>query len=190
MWIRTITTGACVSVISLAAYAQGSFDFDDIPGVDVEPFFQSNFGPVQIGFLRGVLAEIDPDMANVLNGLRGVSIRVYHDPGSARQFNSFIENVTEDLEDEGWMRVMYVQEEGNRAAIHMQMTEEEVSGMTVMLFDGGEAIFINVDGTVSAADLGRVMAVMGAGDILGSMPPLPNFGPPPSFDSNPAPDGN
>ena len=190
MWIRTITAGACVSVISLAACAQGSYDFDDIPGVDVNPTVAINMGPTQIGFLRSMFGEIDPATADMLSGLRGVQLRVYHDPENQRQrqFNSFIENVTEDLEDAGWMRVMYVQDEGKNARIHMQMTEEEVTGMTVMLFDGSEAAFINIDGTISAADLGRIMAVMGAGDVLGGMPPFPGFAVPSAVPAQPVPE--
>jgi hypothetical protein len=42
-----------------------------------------------------------------------------------------------------------------------------------MASDGAEAIFINIDGTISAEDFGRAMAALGAGDVLGSIIPPP-----------------
>jgi hypothetical protein len=61
----------------------------------------------------------------------------------------------------------------------MQMTESHVSGLTLMAFDGAEAVFLNIDGTVSAADLGRVMAAFNQGDIFSGMP-LPSTPPAPA----------
>lgn len=190
MWIRKIRTGACLSVISAAAIAQGSFDFDDIPGVDVAPTLAVNMGPVQIGLVRGILAGADPALAtnDILNGLRSIQLRVYHDTSNARQFTNFIAKVTEELEDEGWEAIMAARDTDKTASIHMQMTAEQVTGMTVMLFDGQEAVFINIDGTISAEDLGRLLAYTGLHEVMGQMPPVPNLGMPPGRNPQPAPD--
>jgi hypothetical protein len=53
------------------------------------------------------------------------------------------------------------------------MTDQEISGMTVMVTDGAEAIFINIDGTITAEDLGRVMAMMPVEDVFGSLRGMP-----------------
>jgi hypothetical protein len=65
------------------------------------------------------------------------------------------------------------------------MTDQEISGMTVMVTDGAEAIFINIDGSISAEDLGRVMAMMPVDDVLGSITgmPAPRRTPEPSDDN-------
>jgi hypothetical protein len=163
-----------VFAFSGIAAAQGLFDFDNIPGVDEEPAVAVDINPQMMNFFRGMAVAADPEAADILTGLRSMRVRVYNNGDNTRQFSNFMDDVTEELEGAGWMPVVSAQDEGSKVRIHMQMTGEEVSGMTVMVADGGEAIFINIDGTVSAEDLGRVMAMMpNVDDVLGSLPMPP-----------------
>ena len=173
MTIRTIVFGCVAISLSGAAVAQGDFDFDDIPGVDEEPAFVVDLNPVLISWIRAALADVDPEGAEMLGGLRSVKLRVYHNGDNARQFNNFIDDITEELQDSGWHAVVSAQDEGSKVRMYMQMTEEEVSGMTVMAADATEAIFLNIDGSISAEDLGRVMALLPVQDVLGSLPVPP-----------------
>jgi len=59
------------------------------------------------------------------------------------------------------------------------MTETDVEGLTLMFFDGTEAVFLNIDGSVSASDLGAVMAALNQGSWLDGLV-LPAAPPPPS----------
>lgn len=185
MMIRKIVTVCVVFTFGGVAAAQGVFDFDNIPGVDAEPAVAVDINPAMMQFFRGVAAATDPAAADILTGLRSMRVRVYSNGDNARQFSNFMDDVTEELEESGWMPVVAAQDEGSKVRIHMQMTGEEVSGMTVMVSDGGEAVFINIDGTVSAEDLGRVMAMMPIEDVLGSLPIAP---PAPTAAASPAPD--
>jgi hypothetical protein len=133
-----------------------------------------------VGWIRTALQGVDPEGAELLRGLRSVKVRVYHSGDNARQFSNFIDDVTNELQGSGWESVMSAQDEGSIVRWYMQMTEEEVSGMTVMAADGSEAIFINIDGTISAEDLGRVLAHVGAGEMLGAMR-LPPTAPAPAI---------
>jgi len=169
MTIRMIITGFCVLVSGTAA-GQGDFDFDEIPGVDQGPMVAVDIGETMIGFVREGLRGFDPAAADLLQGLRGIRVRVYSASENVRAFNDFIDDVTEELEDASWQRVMMVQDDSSTARIHMRMSGQEVSGMTVMLIDGAEAVFINIDGTITPEDLGRVMAMFNHGDVLGLMP--------------------
>lgn len=169
MTIRKIIIGVCVVVASHSAAAQGAFDFDDIPGIDDAPIAAVDISPVMLGFIRAALNGVEPETAAMLQDLRSIRLRVYNASNNTRQFSSFMDNVTEELEDNNWQQVMMVQDEGSNVRVHMQMTESEVTGMTVMLIDGSEAVFINIDGSISAENLGKVMATMQA---HGMMPPL------------------
>jgi hypothetical protein len=160
-------------VIGGTAVAQGSFDFDDIPGVDEEPAIAVDINPTMMRFLETMVRGADPEGAAMLTGLRSIRLRVYHDDDNTRQFNNFIDDVTDELQGSGWLPVVSAQDEGSKVRIHTQMTDQEISGMTVMVTDGTEAIFINIDGTISAEDLGRVLAVMPTGDVLGAITGMP-----------------
>ena len=169
MMIRKIVTGCLVLSFSGIAAAQGLFNFDEIPGVDQEPAVAVDINEAMMNIIRGVAQAADPASADVLTGLRSMHLRVYHNGDNSRRFSDFIDDVTVELETAGWARVVYAQDEGSKVRIHMRLTGEEISGMTVMVADGAEAIFINIDGTVSAADLGRVMAALPVGDVLESL---------------------
>lgn len=173
MLIRKIVLGGVMVVISGTVAAQGAFDFDDIPGVSDEPAVAVDINPTMMRFLETMLRSADPEGAAMLTGLRSIRLRVYHDDDNTRQFNNFIDDVTEELQGSGWLPVVSAQDEGSKVRIHTQMTDQEISGMTVMVTDGAEAIFINIDGSISAEDLGRVMAMMPVDDVLGSITGMP-----------------
>lgn len=170
MWIRTIIMGGFALAASGTAVAQGAFDFDHIPGIDEEPTVSVDLNSVMLGFVKAMLTNVDPATAEILDGLRSIRVRVYNDTDKTRQFSDFMDDMSAQLESAGWQRAVLVQEEGSKVRIHMHMTEQEVTGMTVMLFDGDEAVFINIDGTISAEDLGRMMATL---QSRGMMPPIP-----------------
>jgi Domain of unknown function (DUF4252) len=187
MLIRKIVAGFVVFGFAAGASGQGSFDFGDIPGIEQQPKVDINLTPLMIGFLSNITREADPEAANMLSGLHGVRLRVYDGVKSPARVDSFIDDVTKKLEKDGWQRMVYVQDDKSKVRIHLQMTEQEVSGMTVMVFDGDEAIFINIVGSVSAADLGKVLAALPpVGDVLGPLglqlpkpAPKPSTPPPP-----------
>lgn len=180
MMIRKIVTGYVLVVFSGTAAAQGSFDFDDIPGVNEEAAVSIDINEDMMAFLATAAGFADPEGAEMLRGLRSVSMRVYHDSDNTRQFNNFIDDVTDDLQGSGWFPVVSAQDGGSKVRIHTRMTDQEVSGMTVMVADGTEAFFINIDGTISAEDLGRVMAMLPVEDVMDSLAglPAPNRQPP------------
>jgi hypothetical protein len=191
--IRMIVAGVVVFGFATCADAQGSFDFGDIPGIDQQPKVDINLSQMMIGFLSNLTRETDPDAADMLSGLHGVRLRVYENVKSPARFEGFIDDVTKKLEKDGWQRMVYVQDEDSKVRIHLQMTEQEVSGMTVMVFDHSEAIFINIVGSISAADLGKVLAALPpVGDVFGPLGlPMPKGLPPGSAtpkDSTPVPD--
>lgn len=189
MWIRKIVTGTVFVVVSGSAVAQGAFEFDEIPGE--EPALVVDFNPVMLSFFRAMITETHPEGAALLGGLRSIKMRVYSNVDDTRRFNNFIADVTEDLEDQGWMPVVSAQDEegGSNVRVHMQMNADEVLGMTFMVNDGSEAFFINIDGTLTAADLGRIMALPPVQQALGSMGlpggAVPGFSRPPPPTSPP-----
>jgi hypothetical protein len=186
MVISRITAGLAGLATCTAALAQGSFNFDSIPGIDQQPIVAVDVNPVMIGFFRTMAAAADPEAPDLFAGLRSIKLRVYHSSEAGREFSSFIQGVAGQLEGQGWQRVASVQGEGSNVQFHMQMTEEMVTGMTIMVLDGEEAIFMNIDGSISAADLGRLMAqydIPGVMEAIGPMS-MPTNPPPPGNDGN------
>jgi Domain of unknown function (DUF4252) len=175
MRIRKIAAGFVGLATCTTALAQGSFNFDDIPGIDQQPIVVVDINPMMIGFLRNMAeaADPDPDAPSIFAGLRGIKLRVYNATESNSEFSSFIQRAAGLLDAEGWQQVASVQDEGSSVRLYVKLTEEDFSGLTAMVMDGTEAIFINIDGSINAAELGRIMQQYGLEDVLGAMAPLP-----------------
>jgi hypothetical protein len=159
--------------------AQGGLNFDDIPGIDLLPSVSVDVNPVMMGFIRTMAEAADPNAPDMFAGLRSIKLRVYDAAENGTEFSRFIQNVAGQLEGQGWQRLMAVQDEGSNMQFHLQMTEENVTGMTIMVLeDSGpgeaEAIFIVLDGNVSAETLGRIIQRYNLQDVLGPLPAM-NF---------------
>ena len=115
MAIRKIAAGLAGLATCTAAMAQGSFNFDEIPGVDQEPIVAVDVNPVMIGFFRSMAAAANPDAPDVFSGLRSIKLRVYHADADAREFSTFIQDVAGRLEGQGWQRLAAVQARSSAA---------------------------------------------------------------------------
>ncbi|MGW8368062.1 MAG: DUF4252 domain-containing protein [Gammaproteobacteria bacterium] len=169
MWIRKISGGVVLLGICAGASAQGYFDFGEIPGVSEQPKVDINLNEVLLGFVLNSVGAQNPEAADFLRGLHGVRVRVYETLRNSDQVGDFIDDASGTLEAQGWQRVVYVQDEGSKVRIYLQMTEEEVSGMTVMVVDQSDAIFMNIAGSIEPDKLAALASHFGAGDALGAM---------------------
>lgn len=154
---------------ALAQQQQSPFRFDSIPGVSAEPHVQIDLGPALLGFAAEAARQSDPSAADMIAGLRGISVRVYDELSDTAAVQSFVDRTSQSLEQSGWERVVFVQDGDEKVRVHALVDDQQVSGMTVMVLSSSEAVFINIDGQIDPAQLGRVAAGMGFGDVLGAI---------------------
>ena len=158
---------AGLALASTAAFAQGSFDFTRVPGLAAEPTVQIDIPAQMIGFLTQAMDESDPGAARVLEGIRSVRVLVYEDLEETAPVLETIEEATRMLEREGWQRMVYINEGDEKVRLYVRLDGQDLAGMTVMVLDGGdEAVFVNVDGTISPATLGQLANGFGMGGML------------------------
>jgi len=165
----TLAVAASGILSSALAQQQSPFRFDSIPGVSGEPHVQIDLGPALLGFAAEAARQSDPNAADMIAGLRGISVRVYEELSDAAAVQSFVDRTSQSLEQSGWERVVFVQEGDEKVRVHALVENQQVTGMTVMVLGSSEAVFINIDGRIDPAQLGRVAAGMGFGDMLGAL---------------------
>lgn len=163
---RLALAGAACGLVS-SAIAQG-VPFDTIPGVEAEPHVQIDLGPALLGFVAEAARQSDPGAADMIAGLRGIKVRVYERLANAAATQSFVDSTAQTLEQSGWERVVFVQDGDDKVRVHALVEGEQMVGMTFMIVDSSDAVFINIDGQIDPAQLGRVAAAMGFGDVIGS----------------------
>jgi hypothetical protein len=151
-----------------SALAQEYFDFGRIPGVPSEPNVEVDLNAALLGFVAEAAKGTDPEVADALAGIDGIRVRVYEELADTVAVAAFIEDASKALERANWQRMVYVRDGTDKVRIYVKMRDQEMTGMTVMVVDSSEAVFISVAGSIDPAQLGRVARAMGAGDVLGS----------------------
>jgi hypothetical protein len=61
------------------------------------------------------------------------------------------------LKSSGWEPIVQVNEDDEQVLVYMKMIEGNMEGMTVMVVDEEEAVFVNVIGQLNPTELGKVM---------------------------------
>jgi hypothetical protein len=155
-----------------AASAQGDFPFDRIPGLDAEPTVGIDLSPELMRFFNSAALGADGDAAAAFEGITHVRLRVYE--GIADNFADvlrFVDDATQRLERDGWHAVVRVNEDDERVRIYMKPGANGLlSGLTLMITEPDEAVFINVAGDIEPARLGRVAAVVGMDGMFDMLP--------------------
>lgn len=172
------------ALASTAVLAQGSFDFSRIPGLPAEPSVQIDLPAGMIDFVTQSLRDTDPGAAETLAGIRNVRVLVYEDLDETGPVLETIDEASRMLEDEGWQRMVYINDGDDKVRLYVRLGDGALTGMTVMVLDGGgEAVFVNVDGAIDPATLGQLASSFGVGGILddftglGGLPPRGPRGP-------------
>lgn len=160
---------AAFSVLTGASAQQGYFDFGQIPGVPSEPSVQIDLGPALINFAAEAARQSDPAAADLMAGLRGIRVLVYEELIDPVAVNAFVDEASSGLERDGWGRVVSVQDNGSKVRIYAQTSGAEIDGMTVLVLDGSEAVFINIAGRIDPAQLGRIASTMGFDGVISAI---------------------
>jgi hypothetical protein len=167
MLTRIVVAAAIALTAHGGAFAQESFDFGQIPGVPSDPNVQVDLNSALIAFAAEAAKGSDPSIGDVLNGIEGIHVRVYKELTDTVALTGFIDDKSKTLERAGWQRMVYVRDGGDKVRVYVKMKDKLMTGMTVMVIDESEAVFINIAGSIDPAQLGRVARMVGAGDVLG-----------------------
>lgn len=151
-----------------AAFAQDYFDFGRIRGVPDEPTVQLDLSPMLLGLAREAVRADNPEIADLLASIDGVRVRIYSELEAADDVVEFIEEAANRLERDNWQRVVSIQNDEN-VSIYVRGMDSTVTGFTAMVISDGEAIFVNIAGSISPDQLAQSMASLGVSDMLASL---------------------
>jgi Domain of unknown function (DUF4252) len=168
MIIRIPVVIAAGLLTGAVAEAQEYFDFGRIPGLPDEPVVQIDMSPMLLGFASETARVTDPATADLLASLRGLRLRVYHSIEDVDAVAEYMDDASRRLERASWQQVVRVRDDAD-VRIYMQADEGAVTGVTAMIVGDGEAVFINVAGSITPQQLARVASRFGAGQFLQSL---------------------
>jgi hypothetical protein len=149
-----------------SAMAEEYFDFGQIPGVPSEPNVEVDLNAALLAFVGEASKGSEPDLAGALSSIDGIRVRVYEELVDPAAVSAFVDDTSKKLERAAWQRMVYVRDNTDKVRVYVKMRDQQMLGMTVMVVDETDAVFINIAGTIDPAQLGRVARAMGAGNVL------------------------
>jgi hypothetical protein len=165
IFMKKFLIGFFCSLLALPAIAQedelkdlpGYVDFGDLSAAYGEPKIIINLGGTMLNFVSMMSSEESPETSEMISKLKGIRVQIYtldEDVGAAKdQFSQ----VKGDLKSSGWEPIVQVNEEDEQVLVYMKTVKGNMEGMTVMVVDEEEAVFVNVIGQLNPEELGRVM---------------------------------
>ncbi|MEM1053965.1 MAG: DUF4252 domain-containing protein [Bacteroidota bacterium] len=120
----------------------------------------------------------DPEIGLMLDGLRGVTVRIYSASEDHSRFLSRMDEIGDEFERDGWLTMIRVRgyrgdadgdgdEDEGDVWVYVLDDGERFDGMAVMALEPEDdtAVFVHIDGTIDPADVARLTNTFGDVDI-------------------------
>ena len=164
---RLCVAGVSLGVFSIAS-AQEFFDFGRIQGLPEQPAVQIDVDSTILGIVTATTRFTDPATADLLANIEGVRIRVYNAIEDAAAVAEYLDDASSRLAGDDWQQVVRVQEDGD-VRIYVQSDNNVVTGLTAMIVNDTDAVFLSVAGSISPEQISQALASVGADGVLDSL---------------------
>ena len=163
--MKKFITGLFCTLLALPVMAQedelkdlpGYVDFGDLSATYGEPKITINLGGTMLNFVSMMSSAESPETSELISKLKGIRVQIYsmdEDAGAAKnQFGK----TKKGLKSSGWEPIVQINEDDEQVLVYMKMDGGNMEGMTVMVVDDEEAVFVNIIGQLNPAELGKVM---------------------------------
>ncbi len=152
----------CFSVLfstqSLASPA-GEINFADLSGSYGEAKVEINLEKGLIGMIGAFSKQEDPEVAQLLENIEMIKVRVYELKGNAKKALEVVDEVTGNIRKANWEPLVSVNEKGSRVRMFSRVSDGKMDGLVVMVVDeqgAGEAVFINIVGEIDPSQVSKV----------------------------------
>jgi hypothetical protein len=135
----------------------GYVDFGNLSETYGEPKITINLGGAMLSFVDMASGSDDTGTSDLISKLKGIRVQIYsldEDTSAAR--NQFSETKG-NLKSSGWEPIVQINEDDEQVLVYMKSVEGNMEGMTVMVVDDEQAVFVNVIGQLNPAELSQVM---------------------------------
>jgi len=160
--------GLLCTLLSLPVIAQedelkdlpGFVDFGDLSSLYGEPKVIINLGGTMLNFVGMMSSSENPETSELISKLKGIRVMMYNTDENTDAAKSQFSKVKGTLKASGWEPIVQINEDDEQVMIYMKMDGDNMEGLTVMVVDEEEAVFVNVIGQLNPAELGKVMETL------------------------------
>jgi hypothetical protein len=138
---------------SLAGYV----DFGDLSATYGEPKITINLGGTMLNFVGMMSSSESPETSDLISKLKGIRVQIYSTEDNIDAAKNQFGKTKSYLKSSGWEPIVQVNEVDEQVLVYMKQKDGNMEGMTVMVVDDEEAVFVNVIGQLNPAELAKVM---------------------------------
>ena len=157
--------GLFCSLLALPAMAQedelkdlaGYVDFGDLSATYGEPKITINLGGTMLNFVGTMTSAESPETSELFSKLKGIRVQIFSLDADADAAKSQFGKTKGALKSSGWEPIVQINEDDEQVLVYMKTAGGNMEGMTVMVVDEEEAVFVNVIGQLNPAELGKLM---------------------------------
>lgn len=163
--MNRILTGLFCLLVTLPVIAQedelkdlpGYVDFGDLSLTYGEPKITINLGGTMLNFVGMMSSAESPETSDLISKLKGIRVQIYSMDENVDAARSQFSATKGNLKSSGWEPVVQINEDDEQVLVYMKSVKGNMEGMTVMVVDDEEAVFVNIIGQLNPAELGKVM---------------------------------
>ena len=160
-----ILTGLFCTLLALPAMAQedelkdlpGYVDFGNLSATYGDPKITINLGGTMLGFVGMMSSAESPETSELISKLKGIRVQIYSIDEDVSAAKNQFGKTKSSLKSSGWEPIVQINEDDEQVLVYMKMENDNMEGMTVMVVDDQEAVFVNIIGQLNPAELGKVM---------------------------------
>ena len=154
----------CLSLIPVVMAADsdvqnhpGFVDFSALTEIAaIEPSVEISLKGPLLNMITNLIRSEDEEAADFISKLLRVTVNVFEsDNIDVDEVASTMSVMAEDLDSEGWERVVRVREDGNHVDIYFRLAEDAdvIYGIAIMVAEPGETVLVNIVGNISTDDI-------------------------------------
>jgi hypothetical protein len=163
--MKKIVVGFFCTLLALPAMAQedelkdlpGYVNFGDLSATYGEPKITINLGGTMLNFVGMMSKSESPETSEMISKLKGIRVQIYGLDENIEAAKNQFSQVKGNLKTTGWEPIVQVNEDDEQVLVYMKAEDGNMEGMTVMVVDDEEAVFVNIIGQLNPEELGRVM---------------------------------
>lgn len=135
----------------------GYVDFGDLSATYGEPKITINLGGTMLNFVGEMSSSESPETSALISKLKGIRVQIYGITENTEAALNQFGKTKKQLKSSGWEPIVQVNEGNEQVLVYTKMTSGNMEGMTVMVVDGEEVVFVNVIGQLNPVELAKVM---------------------------------
>lgn len=135
----------------------GYVDFSSLTSAaSAEPTVEISLRAPILAMMTNLIRNEDEMAADFVSKLLRVSVNVFEsDAVDVSEIADSMSSIAEDLDSQGWERVVRVRENGEHVDIYMRLSDdgELIHGITIMVAEPGDTVMVNIVGEISGNDI-------------------------------------